>query len=265
MSCASNSNRGKLAAIACGVSKLGSSAAYTAAAVGGGAAGGVAGAALGSLVGPPGMVIGGAVGGAAGATVAVKGATTLLNERRWRKSETGGQARRTRDRAVEDARSTYQAQTAKLSIQRKYHKQKFKDARDAGVASLSTDKKDTAKVVGKVAARAAGAAALKTGAAMLRQYHPDPNADRYLRQKVTTATARKEVLQQAGGFTEQIEQEQTNRWLQTPGGQKAQAAYRRQLRQLTVKQAKHKQVYDARVRQAETAYSRQREDFLTGA
>jgi hypothetical protein len=115
-----------------------------------------------------------------------------------------------------------------------------------------------------VAAKAAGTAALKTGAAMLRQYHPDPNADRYFRQKVTTATARKEVLQQAGGFAEQVEQEKTNRWLQTPGGKKAQETYRQQMRRLNVKQAKHKQTYDAGVRQAESAYSRQREDFLVG-
>ncbi|GAB4442656.1 MAG: hypothetical protein Kow0031_24770 [Anaerolineae bacterium] len=261
MSCNSNSNRGRLAAVACGVSKMGSTAAYTAAAVGGGVAGGATGVFLGGVGGPVGMVIGGTVGGALGATVAKK----AVDEGRWRKSEEGRQARRTRDRAIEDSELEYQARDDKLSVQKKYFKQKFMDARDAGVASMPADAKDTAKIAGAVAAKAVGGAVLKTGAAMLRQYSFDQGTDQYLRKQVAVATARREAVRQAGSFAGQVEQEKTNRWLKTPGGQKAQAEYVKSMREIKVKRARNKQAHEARLNLAETAYSRQREDFLDGA
>ncbi len=264
MSCNSNSNRGRLAAVACGVSKMGSTAAATAAVVGGGVAGGAAGAFLGGVGGPVGAVIGGTAGGTLGAAAGGAVAKKTLEERRWRKSETGGQARRTRDRAVEDSELEYQARADELSIRKKHFKRKFMDARDTGVAEMTTDTKDTAKIAGAAAAKAVGGAALKTGAAMLRQYSFDQGTDQYLRKQVTVATARREAVRQAASFADQVEQEKTNRWLKTPGGQKAQAEYSKSVREIKVKQARNRQAHEARVNLAETAYRRQREDFLSG-
>ena len=136
MSCQSNSNKSKLAAVKCGISRAASATAY-AAGVGGGVA---LGAAAGTLALPGvGTLIGGAAGGAGAATLIKRKRKIKMEKKRekqWSKSEVGKKALIARGDALDRAERKLQERTRRSKAIRSEAKATYEAARKAGVRKI---------------------------------------------------------------------------------------------------------------------------------
>ncbi len=243
----------------CGLSRVASKSAYTAASGGaviaGSLAGGVTGAALGSPLGSAGMVIGGTVGGSLGATLVVRQVRSREQEQRWRRSDAGQAATRARTEKLAALEADHQSRARKLKLRKDRLKADFADAKEAGLAAMADDGAGR-KAGARVAARGALSVAVAGAAAFVGTEQPRR------REQAAQGAALAAGLRQASDFQRQLQAEKEAAWLKSKDGQAAQMKLNAGLRQWQIKAAAARSGYKNQKDAIEDAYQRRREAFL---